>query len=209
VRLILVPSITHGTRDLYLSQALHVVQILSLSHVVNCHAMEIIPEAFSLLYPRAFIVVINSLDSPDNILTNNALYPWGTSVGKDKHGLSIGLGIGSVKFKHERNAIMQHQPVFKLSTQTSTPPCKWCSKSSVMLTMHLKLWGKNWSTFCKRDFELLSTTRSKNFLRKQKGFRDGLSCSTPQKSEETRGNAITQSQSHPIKKNVEFRLEPP
>jgi len=40
---------------------------------------------------------------------------------------------------------------------------------------------------------------------KQKGFRDGLSYSTPQKSEETRGNAITQSRSHPIKKNVEFR----
>ena len=37
-----------------------------------------------------------------------------TSIGKDKHSLSIGLSIGSVKFKHERNAIMQHQPVFKL-----------------------------------------------------------------------------------------------
>ena len=35
-------------------------------------------------------------------------------VGKNKHGLSIGLSIGSAKFKHERNAIMQHQPVFKL-----------------------------------------------------------------------------------------------
>ena len=46
------------------------------------NALEIIPKAFSLLYPRAFIVVINSLDSPDNILTNNALYPRGTSVGK-------------------------------------------------------------------------------------------------------------------------------
>jgi len=31
-------------------------------------------------------------------------------IGKDKHGLSI----SSVKFKHERNVIMQHQPVFKL-----------------------------------------------------------------------------------------------
>jgi len=28
--------------------------------------MEIMPEASSLLYPRAFIIVINSLDSPDN-----------------------------------------------------------------------------------------------------------------------------------------------
>ena len=53
--------------------------------------MEIITEAFSPLYPRAFIIVINSLDSPDNMLTNNALYPWGTSVGKDKHGLSTGI----------------------------------------------------------------------------------------------------------------------
>jgi len=39
---------------------------------------------------------------------------------------------------------------------------------------------------------------AKNFLRKQKGFRDGLSYSTPQKSKETRENAITQSWSHPI-----------
>ena len=60
--------------------------------------MEIIPEAFSPLYPWAFIIVINSLDSPDNMLANNALYPWGTSVGKDTHRLSI----GSAKFKHER-----------------------------------------------------------------------------------------------------------
>ena len=37
--------------------------------------MEIKPEAFSPLYPQAFIVVIDSLDSPDNMLTNNALYP--------------------------------------------------------------------------------------------------------------------------------------
>ena len=37
-------------------------------------AVEIIIEAFSRLY-RAFITVINSLDSPDNMLTNNALYP--------------------------------------------------------------------------------------------------------------------------------------
>ena len=33
-------------------------------------------------------------------------------IGQDKQGLSIGLSIGSVKFKHERNAIMQHQPVY-------------------------------------------------------------------------------------------------
>jgi len=42
--------------------------------------------------------------------------------------------------------------------------------------------------------------KQKNFSEKQKGFRDSLSYSTPQKSEETRGNAITQAQSHPIKK---------
>jgi len=48
-------------------------------------------------------------------------------------------------------------------------------------------------------------TRSKKFSpKKQKGFRDGISYSTPQKSEETRGNAITQLQSHPIKNMVEF-----
>ena len=33
-----------------------------------------------------------------------------------------------------------------------------------------------------------------------KGFRDGLSYSTPQRSEETRGNAINQPRSHPINK---------
>ena len=65
-------------------------------------------EAVSLLYPR---IVINS---PDNMLTNDALYPSGIRVGKDKRGLSIGLSIASAKFKHKRNAIMQHQPIFKL-----------------------------------------------------------------------------------------------
>jgi len=34
----------------------------------------------------------------------------------------------------------------------------------------------------------------------RKGFRDDLSYSTPQNSEETRGNANTQPWSHPIKK---------
>jgi len=42
-------------------------------------------------------------------------------------------------------------------------------------------------------------TRSKKFSLNNK-FRDGLSYSTPQKSEETRGNGITQPQSHPIPK---------
>jgi len=40
--------------------------------------------------------------------------------------------------------------------------------------------------------------KQKLFSEKQKGFRDGLSYSAPQKSEETRGNAITQPRSHPI-----------
>ena len=48
-------------------------------------------------------------------------------------------------------------------------------------------------------------TRSKKISPKKKGFKDSLSYSTPQKSEQTRGNAITQPRSHPIKKNVEFR----
>jgi len=42
--------------------------------------------------------------------------------------------------------------------------------------------------------------KPKIFSEKQKGFRDGLSYSTPQKSEEARGNAITQPRSHSIKK---------
>jgi len=44
--------------------------------------------------------------------------------------------------------------------------------------------------------------KQKIFSEKQKGFRDGLSYSTPQKSKETRENAISQPRSHP--KNVEF-----
>ena len=60
--------------------------------------MEIISEAFSPLYPWAFIIVTNSLDSPHN---------------KDKQSPSVGLSIGSAKFKNERNAIMQHQLVLK------------------------------------------------------------------------------------------------
>jgi len=39
--------------------------------------------------------------------------------------------------------------------------------------------------------------KQKIFSEKQKGFRDGLSYSTPQKSKETSGNAITQPRSHP------------
>jgi len=40
---------------------------------------------------------------------------------------------------------------------------------------------------------------AKNFLKKKRLW-EGLSYSTPQKSEETRGNTITQPRSHPIKK---------
>jgi len=52
-----------------------------INEMITClykpNAMEIIPEAFSPLYPQAFIRVINSLDSPDNMLINNVtvLYP--------------------------------------------------------------------------------------------------------------------------------------
>jgi len=45
----------------------------------------------------------------------------------------------------------------------------------------------------------LQHKKQKIFSEKQKEFRDGLSYSTPQKSKETRGNAITQPRSHPIK----------
>jgi len=79
-----------------------------------------------------------SLEKWTLLLPTKELYPWGTgtSVGKDKHGLSI----GSVKVKHERNAIMQHRashvPVFKLHpvqlpiepplpVHTTTQP-QWC-----------------------------------------------------------------------------------
>ena len=44
----------------------------------------------------------------------------------------------------------------------------------------------------------LTNKKQKIFSEKQKGFRYGLSYSTPQQSEETRGNAITQPRSHSI-----------
>jgi len=46
----------------------------------------------------------------------------------------------------------------------------------------------------------LTNKKQEIFSEKQKGFRDGPSYSTPQKSKETRGNAITQPWSHPIPK---------
>jgi len=48
----------------------------------------------------------------------------------------------------------------------------------------------------------LTNKKQKIFSKEQKGFRDGLLYSTPQKSEETRGNTITQPQSHPVPKSV-------
>jgi len=44
----------------------------------------------------------------------------------------------------------------------------------------------------------LTNKKQKILFEKHKRFRDGLSYSTPQKSKETRGNAITQPWSHPI-----------
>ena len=45
-----------------------------------------------------------------------------------------------------------------------------------------------------------SQTRSKIFSQNEKGFRDGLAYFTPQRSRETKGNAITHPRSHPIPK---------
>jgi len=42
--------------------------------------------------------------------------------------------------------------------------------------------------------------KQKILSEKQKGFRDGLSYFTPQKSKETSGKAITQPRPHPIPK---------
>jgi len=53
----------------------------------------------------------------------------------------------------------------------------------------------------------LTNKKQKIFSKKQKGFRDGPSYSTPQKIKETRGNAITQPQSHPIAKFYIFLME--
>jgi len=68
--------------------------------------MEIIPDASSPLYLQAFIIVINSLDSPDNMLTNDALYPRDTSVGKDEHSLSSNMkGMQSCSISQSSNYI--------------------------------------------------------------------------------------------------------
>jgi len=50
----------------------------------------------------------------------------------------------------------------------------------------------------------LTNKKQKIFSEKQEGFRDGLSYSTPQKSEETRAIAITQARSHPIPECLHF-----
>jgi len=55
----------------------------------------------------------------------------------------------------------------------------------------MKLYNETLSNYDKKQ---------KIFSEKQIEVRDGLSYFTPQKSEETSGNAITQPQSHPIKK---------
>jgi len=52
----------------------------------------------------------------------------------------------------------------------------------------------------------LTNKKQKIFSGKQKGFRDSLSYSTPQKNEETRRNAITQPRSHPIPKFYIFLM---
>jgi len=53
---------------------------------------------------------------------------------------------------------------------------------------------------------MLTNKKQKKFSKKQKEFRDGLSYSTPPKSEETRGNAITQLRSQPIPKFYIFLM---
>ena len=55
----------------------------------------------------------------------------------------------------------------------------------------------------------LTNKKQKICSKKQKGCRDGMSYSTPQKSEETRGNAITKPWSYPIPKFYIFLMGPP
>jgi len=52
----------------------------------------------------------------------------------------------------------------------------------------------------------LTNKKQNIFSEKQKGFRDSLSYSTPQKSKGTRGNAITQPWSHPNPKFYIFLM---
>jgi len=75
-------------------------------------------EAFSPLYPK--FRSDQFFGFTRQYANKQCTVPRGTSVGKDKHSLSI----GSAKFKHERNAIMQHQPVFKLQLHPVQLPVK-------------------------------------------------------------------------------------
>ena len=69
-------------------------------------------------------------------------------------------------------------------------------KQHIILLTNIRLeWPTSRSYGCLtilEEYVIYVNKTQKNFSEKQKGFRDGLSYSTPQKSEETRGNAITQ-----------------
>ena len=99
--------------------------------------MEIIPEAFSPLYPRAFIIVINSLDSPDNMLTNNALYPWRASVGKDKQSLRIGIST-----KGMQSCSISHALAPCASLQITSGPASCQTSSALPLLGHRSIRGR-------------------------------------------------------------------
>jgi len=77
----------------------------------------------------------------------------------------------------------------KLGAQQKGRGASLCCRTSLRVTSENQ---KEWKPTIHK--------KQKNFSKKQKGFRDGLSYSTPQESEETRGNTITQPRSHPIPK---------
>ena len=72
-------------------------------------------------------------------------------------------------------------------------------KNEKLFLQHVNLVVPNVTLLC-------STKSKKKFPEKEKGFRDGQSYSTPQKSEKTRGTAITQPRSHPIKEMLNLGM---
>ena len=83
----------------------------------------------------------------------------------------------------------------KLSSSPESPPNFRSSHSHLYMIMKAHISSINYIH-----------KKQKIFSEKQKGFRDGLSYSTPQKSKETRGKAITQPRSHPIPKFYIFLM---
>ena len=86
----------------------------------------------------------------------------------------------------------------------SSMVCSQSLKLHCYLSKELSLRRKRMLFLQQQNYTWVLSTykKQKIFSKKQKGFRYVLSYSTLQKSKETRGNVITQPQSHPIKNPI-------